>query len=378
MTLDLTTLYAIAALGALITGMVHVLPWVTRRFGHWSAYWGFGHLLIGSTALAGILHDQFVVGSLLVRLSNPALVFGYMLLLAGMRTFERSRAPVLPLFLLAALLGLPLLLFADPSGFSLRVAYLSVIRAGIDIAIVLCAVRIARREDVHTGWIVAMLFTATVPLFLGRGWLALMGQVGTQPTGMHHGLAAWLAAGQIAFVVFRAFSLLILKAERGQKALAEQICRDPLTGALNRLGFERLIAPLSGTVCIMMIDIDHFKQLNDRHGHAAGDTALRRLAGIAQDVLAEDGVLVRWGGDEFVYVLPGNDGTVAPMIARAIGARFTEAMRHVVPDHPGASLSIGHAAGPIDGAVDDLLHRADATMYRAKRDRPPAPYASVA
>ena len=378
MTLDLTTLYAIAALGALIAGVVHVLPWATGRFGHWSAYWGFGHLLIGSTALAGILHDQLATGSLLVRLSNPAVVFGYMLLLAGARRFERPRARVLPLFFLAALLGLPLLLFADPSGFSLRVAYLSVIRAGIDIAIVLCAVRIARREDMHTGWIVAMLFAATVPLFLGRGWLALLGQVGTHPTGMHHGLAAWLAAGQIAFVVFRAFSLLILKAERGQKTLAEQMCRDPLTGALNRLGFERLIAPLSGMACMMMIDIDHFKQLNDRHGHAAGDSALRRLAGIAQDVLGTDGMLVRWGGDEFICVLPSDDGTRAPMIARAISARFAEAMRRALPDHPGASLSIGHAAGPIDGAVDALLHHADATMYRAKRDRPPAPYASVA
>lgn len=369
MALDLTTLYAVAALVALVAGIVHVVPWATGRFGRWSGYWGLGHLMMGSSTLLGILHDRHMVAEELIRLGNPVAIVGYAYLFAGVRHFELPKAPVWPFVAIAVVLGMPLFVCIDPADFPYRVAYMNIIRALFDVAIVCFAVRLARREQFHTGWIIATLFAATIPLFLGRGWLAATGQIGPRLTGMHDDLAAWLAAGQIAFVIFRAFSLLILEAERGQKALAEQICRDPLTGAFNRLGFERLCTSLSGPVCLMMIDIDHFKPLNDRHGHAAGDEALRILARVAREVLGRNGALIRWGGDEFLCLLPNATAADAGPVAAAISARFTAAARMLAAGSCMPTLSIGHADGLAETDIDDLLLRADAAMYVAKSHR---------
>jgi len=353
---------------------VHLVPWATGRFGRWAGYWGLGHLMMGSSTLIGIVNDQHDLPDLVMRFGNPVAIVGYAFLFAAVRHFESPRAAVWPFLLIATIVGAPLFLSIDPASFPYRVAYMNVIRAAFDVGIVAFAVRLARRDGMHTGWIIATLFAATIPLFLGRAWLAATGQIGTRLTGVHDDLAAWLAAGQIAFVIFRAFSLLILEAERGQKALAEQLCHDPLTGALNRLGFERLCDTLAGRVCLTMIDIDHFKPLNDTYGHAAGDRALCILARIAREVIGARGAVIRWGGDEFICLLRDADCDDAGPIATEIATRFAAAARSLAPGSLAPTLSFGHADGRVETDIDDLLLRADAAMYavKSRRDQPAA------
>jgi diguanylate cyclase (GGDEF)-like protein len=152
--------------------------------------------------------------------------------------------------------------------------------------------------------------------------------------------------------------------------------RDALTGCLNRRAFEALYRRegdrsrrLTRPVSLLFLDIDRFKQLNDRFGHEVGDDVLHRLCRRVSGALREHDVLFRWGGEEFVVLLPH---TRAPEAAAA-----AERVRRAVADAPlgqdpngdaiDLTISVGTAtAEPAPELPEDLLHRADAACYRAK------------
>lgn len=139
--------------------------------------------------------------------------------------------------------------------------------------------------------------------------------------------------------------------------------RDPLTGTLNRREFDRLAAELEGQsdiqLALIVIDVDLFKSVNDRRGHAEGDRILRAVARALGTGLREDDLLCRWGGDEFVILLPDADAAVAELVAE----RLVTLARERLP----VTLSLGAAASPIDGEdVATLFQQADERLYRAK------------
>ena len=157
--------------------------------------------------------------------------------------------------------------------------------------------------------------------------------------------------------------------------LAEQIGTDPLTGCLNRRALEtrlraewRQAKRRGSTVAVMAIDLDHFKNINDTHGHPFGDVVLQELAGIMKATARDTDVVARLGGDEFVIVLPdtGWQGALT----------FAERMRRKVDDFPFGSatgairltISVGVALArgtdPISPEV--LLQDADRSLYKAK------------
>jgi diguanylate cyclase (GGDEF)-like protein len=139
---------------------------------------------------------------------------------------------------------------------------------------------------------------------------------------------------------------------------------DSLTGALNRRGARKLLeadAPLAVVIC----DLDHFKRINDLHGHAEGDAVLARVATLlAASVRAED-MVVRWGGEEFVLLLPRLDLARAARVAAR--ARLAMAAQLFTPQHQPITLSFGVAERRGGEAVDQVIRRADEALYRAKR-----------
>ena len=157
-------------------------------------------------------------------------------------------------------------------------------------------------------------------------------------------------------------------------ALHGQATTDPRTGLANSRAFdEALEAALakrtgSQTVSVLMLDIDHFKRFNDRHGHPAGDEALRAFASVLRACMRDGDLAARYGGEEFAVLLPGADEGIVPAIAERIRARIEATIISLsagVTDH--ITVSIGIASAPEHG-VDrvTLLRLADEALYRAK------------
>jgi diguanylate cyclase (GGDEF)-like protein len=148
---------------------------------------------------------------------------------------------------------------------------------------------------------------------------------------------------------------------------------DALTGLPNRHYFDEYVGLLArrrragDAVGILMVDIDRFKALNDRHGHATGDAVLRAVAGAIVSAVREDDVPARFGGEEFVVLLR-NPG---PGVAVEVGERVRAAVRGLDLRRlgvPAISVSIGVAvAERPDDAVESLIDIADQALYRAKR-----------
>lgn len=143
--------------------------------------------------------------------------------------------------------------------------------------------------------------------------------------------------------------------------------RDPLTGALNRRELETLL-PLSveaalrddRSLALLVVDLDGFKGINDRRGHAEGDRILRGVNSIAQAVMRADDLVARYGGDEFVLLLQG--------LTRSDAAAVAERVRERVHARLGITVSIGLAMLPADAiTAAELFTVADDRMYQAKR-----------
>ncbi|MBO9587396.1 GGDEF domain-containing protein [Devosia sp.] len=143
---------------------------------------------------------------------------------------------------------------------------------------------------------------------------------------------------------------------------------DPLTGVLNRRAlFERFGAskpPLNAAV--LMFDLDHFKQVNDRLGHAEGDRVLQRFAGVLDQELRQADIASRIGGEEFCVVLRDADQEAAKVIAERIRKAFADLELAIDDEGLIATVSIGLAISTAEEDFSVLLNRADAALYQAK------------
>lgn len=159
---------------------------------------------------------------------------------------------------------------------------------------------------------------------------------------------------------------------RDLRGLRRQATTDALTGLPNRAEFERrastLLARLDregGGACLLLVDLDEFKQVNDVAGHAAGDRVLIEAAGRLRRSVRESDIVGRWGGDEFVVLLAGvSDPLAVPDRVATIEASLVG-----IPTVAGGELtaSVGAAVAPLDGRhLDELLDVADRAMYRSK------------
>ncbi len=168
--------------------------------------------------------------------------------------------------------------------------------------------------------------------------------------------------------------------DRLHRQSAEKVAsHDPLTGLANRRQLEETVARLwalpdevVSPVAVMMIDIDRFKAFNDRYGHPAGDTCLKRVAGaIAAEARNEDDLAVRYGGEEFLLLLPRTDLSDAVRVAERI-RRHVETLsipHERIGERGVVTISVGTIAGPVSAqAFAELVGAADASLYAAKRN----------
>ena len=154
------------------------------------------------------------------------------------------------------------------------------------------------------------------------------------------------------------------RAEQDQK-LKEELYKDPLTGAYNRRYYEEVVRKSIGPAGIALMDVDDFKICNDTYGHYAGDVALKTVASAIQSCIRSSDLLIRYGGDEFLLVLPGIPGDFLQTKLEQI---CTAAQMASVPGYPHfrVSLSIGGTIQSITDPVERIVRRADWLMYQAK------------
>ncbi|WP_063963481.1 GGDEF domain-containing protein [Caballeronia hypogeia] len=355
-TLRLCSVLASTAFG-LVFALVRFGRPIERQFIHWSASaFLYAAVLIGFEAVRGNL--------LLIGLMLGALAATNMLIVSGLRAFDGKRpfrawmlAPVagcVAAHVLPTLIGGPGPMTsawthaADTIGVA--------ISAGITGGVLWAS---GRREKSRARAIAGFAMLGYLP-----GYAITLAAYAWSAPGINYLALIPTLSDQLLLGVLN-LGLLAIPAERAQQRLRDAARRDPLTGVWNRAGFERharrLIEP--GAV-LLAIDIDHFKQINDLHGHLAGDNVLTELARRAgAEVALLGGEFGRLGGDEFVAILPASRAANAQACANQIHA----ACRKYAKGMPEWTTSIGVSQiGANEPGFQDALQRADVALYRAK------------
>ncbi|HEX7639501.1 MAG TPA: GGDEF domain-containing protein, partial [Burkholderiaceae bacterium] len=213
--------------------------------------------------------------------------------------------------------------------------------------------------------------------FVLPGWQATAGALGllALTTGLVWHVLGVATMGR--FAVTAGLSIVILHVILGvvgelQRKLFEQATTDPLTGALNR---RQLVATLADAiemarrserpVSLVAFDLDHFKRINDRHGHAAGDEVLQRVVALVRERARRLDRLFRMGGEEFALLLPNTGVADAMRVAEVLRLRIAEA-GWLGPGE--VTISAGVAQLHRKHGVDSWLKAADDALYRAKAD----------
>jgi diguanylate cyclase (GGDEF)-like protein len=188
--------------------------------------------------------------------------------------------------------------------------------------------------------------------------------------GIHNVARGWIAVFAIEIVLYvvgTAFVVLILAKDRAVHLYKTAATTDPLTGLLNRRGFFEAVDVVLGRnrnrvapVSVLGFDLDHFKSINDRFGHAVGDEVLQLFAKVVRETMRTDDVIGRLGGEEFVALAD------AAGVAERVRTAFAAAGIVRSGQHIATTVSVGLACGPSSAAIDALLARADAALYRAK------------
>ena len=371
MQLDVNTLFTVTMHVEIMLGLLLFFAWA-QNFGKVAlAWWGCAHLLRATSIVLFGMHGS-LPDWITIDASNAALFCSFALTWSGARVFDgRTAEPVW------CLVGLTIWLLACRLP---QFAASMELRAMVGGAIVTTYVWFAayefwrgRNEALVSRWPAIFLLFAHGSLFLLRTPLGAMLKLAP---GTDLGLSAWLellSLEALLFTISIAFILLAMAKERTEYHHRTASITDALTGIANRRGFleqsassKRWVMDLRPTA-VMLVDIDHFKQINDRFGHAVGDRVLNLFADTAQAHVGSSGLVGRWGGDEFAVVLYDVTRLDAVALAERMRAAFEKAAASIGSNPIGGTASIGvvfSAAGPLD--LPALLVQADQVLYRAK------------
>ncbi len=259
-------------------------------------------------------------------------------------------------------------------------------RVGAVLAVWLGAVATYELLDLHGSFVVVMRATnllgygtvwfmvVTIAAFialpprrallfsLGYNALAVVINVAAFSSGIRgdqfNGVLQFHAANIAALVVLWALSQLQMRYAQVERLSSV----DSLTGLLNRRSFQTRLIRTEGVYSVVMFDIDFFKRVNDTHGHAFGDLVLREVAATLTNHAPPDSSLARWGGEEFMLLLPG----VSALDARVKAAQLCEAVLSARPGGTEITLSAGVAQYKSGEQSDATLERADEALYRVK------------
>jgi diguanylate cyclase (GGDEF)-like protein len=370
MQLDLVTLLVVNAFVATLLGFLLLFAWRQNRTLGALAWWGWAFVIAG-TGVA-VLATRLVLPSVSIVLGNALVFASYGLLWCGCRVFEGKPvnigwAAAGPAIWLAAC--------AAPSfygSFPARVALASTLSATLVIS---CAVETwrGRGEALSARLPIVIVLCLHAGIMLVRPMLlAGAGAVDEAVVTRSPWVTAHSFEGLVATIVV-AFLFLTIAKERVEGEQRRMASRDPLTGILNRRAFVEQAsghlkrAPAAPAV-LLLLDIDHFKHINDGFGHAAGDAVLVAFCRLAARNLPREAILGRLGGEEFGFFLPG----ASPLEGYYAAEYLRNAVALAKIEAHGRSMSVTVSIGLADNGtcgpdLDAMMQSADASLYRAKR-----------
>lgn len=340
-----------------------------RRHEPWWESWVLANLVLG-VALVVFIVEGSLPTLLVATLPNGLLVLGFAFRLRAAREFGGRSAP-------ASIVWAPLVVltvFAAPLA---SVSYGAVFTLTNLLLTILAAAVVwefwrDRADGLPSRYGLVVAYGAIGASF---GWRMFLGifDAGAMPPRLPQdtALVVHLAIALFHTVASGAFALSIAY-ERGNAQLRHAASHDALTGLLNRGAFEtqlraRLEDRKSKPFALALLDIDHFKQINDRHGHAAGDGALRQCATTCRQVAGGQSVVARVGGEEFAIILDAEDEAKAmTLIDRLRGAVGTSPVTYAGRRfRVTVSGGVCHSsAAPCD--FDEMMRLADLALYKAK------------
>jgi diguanylate cyclase (GGDEF)-like protein len=372
MNLDVNTLFMVTIYVEAILGLLLLFAWVQNTAIHAVAWWGFAHLIrAASVVLFGMYGSA--PDLITIDLANALLFTAFAVTWTGARVFDGR--PAEPVYLVTGavlwLLVCRLPVLAD------AVETRALIASGIITAYTwLTAYEFwhGRREPLVSRWPAIFMLFAHGALFLLRTPLAagLPWAPGNRMLG-----SVWLTVlsfEALLFTISIAFILLAMAKERTELRHRTAAMVDPLTGIANRRSFLQDAAQLAKRhganprpTAVLLIDLDHFKSINDRFGHALGDRVLEIFADSARQSVRSSDLLGRLGGEEFAAVLRDTSHDKAVGVAERIRESFAQAAQEVESRPICATVSIGlvHCQEPALN-MPDLLAQADQALYIAK------------
>jgi diguanylate cyclase (GGDEF)-like protein len=372
MNLDVNTLFLVTIYVEAILGLLLLFAWVQNAEITAAAWWGSAHLLrAGSITLFGMYGQAPDV--ITIDLSNAILLTSFAVTWTGARVFDGGKpAPA------AILAGAALWLFlSHMPPFENSLNYRTLLSAGIIAAYTWLAVAEfwrGRAEQLVSRLPAIFMLFAHGSLFLLRTPLSAL--LPWSPTNQVFG-SVWLtvlSSEALLFTISIAFIMLAMAKERAEQSHRAAAMVDPLTGLINRRGFfvesariARRQAEHPQLAAVLLIDLDKFKSINDRFGHAIGDKVLQIFAETATQTVRPSDFVGRLGGEEFAAVLHNVGRERALVIAERMRAAFAEATATVEGCAVGATASVGMVLSDCpEFDVSELLVQADRALYEAK------------
>jgi len=372
MSLDVNTLFTVTIYVEAVLGLLLLFVWVQNTAIHAVAWWGFAHLIrAASVVLFGMYGSAPDLIS--IDLANALLFTSFAVTWTGARVFDGR--PVEPVYLVTGAV------------LWLLVCRLPVLAEALDTRSLIATSIVTtytwltayefwqgRSEPLISRWPAIFMLFAHGALFLLR--TPLVALLPFAPTNRMLG-SVWLTVlsfEALLFTISIAFILLAMAKERTELRHRTAAMVDPLTGIANRRAFLQDAAQLAKRhsakprpTAVLLIDLDHFKSINDRFGHALGDRALEVFADAARQSVRSSDLLGRLGGEEFAAVLSDTTRDKALAVAERIRESFAKAAQEVEGRPVCATVSIGLAhCENVALDVAEQLAQADQALYFAK------------
>jgi len=375
--LDVRTLAFVSAVGGFLMAAAMYGIYVAGMRERCLIDWAWAGAATGGGFLIGHILQTIAVpipAWMVAAVANALIALGHGMLLVGVQRYLGKRCWTGLVLAVAAAMLVSGFIFPElRETLRLRIVFHSGWYALVDTYAGILLLRSARPQMQRFHWFVAaVLLPYAAFLWVRLGYAVASAALTTSFTQDPFQAANFLLAMIFGFAIAIALALMMFREK--QLELLRLAERDPLTGMLNRLSMDKAVArsieiaerdrsPLS----VMILDIDHFKEINDEYGHQVGDHALQAVARRIREETREHDKAFRYGGEEFMLLLPATDAEMLEAIAERLRKAVARSALQVDGENIPISASIGGTEFHFEReSWETCLKRADDAMYRAK------------